>query len=44
LGADRERISLYKKIKCIEKNIPEKEAVEKLIELIEANEDYIEKK
>jgi len=43
VGAGRGRISLYKKKECIEKNIPEEEAVEKLIELIKANGDYIEK-
>ncbi|MBP1631435.1 MAG: 4-hydroxy-3-methylbut-2-en-1-yl diphosphate synthase, partial [Bacteroidetes bacterium] len=43
VGAGRGRISLYKKKECIEKNIPEEEAVEKLIELIKANGDYAEK-
>ena len=43
LGAGRGKISLYKKKECIEKNIPEEEAVEKLIELIKANGDYEEK-
>ena len=33
VGAGRGKISLYKKKECIEKNIPEDEAVEKLIEL-----------
>ena len=37
------KISLYKKKECIEKNIPEDQAVEKLIELIKANGDYTEK-
>jgi len=40
VGAGRGKISLYKKKECIEKNIPEEEAVEKLIELIKANGDY----
>ncbi len=40
VGAGRGKVSLYKQKKCIEKNIPEEEAVEKLIELIKANGDY----
>lgn len=40
VGAGRGKISLYKKKECIEKNIPEEEAVDKLIELIKANGDY----
>ncbi|MEG1660397.1 MAG: 4-hydroxy-3-methylbut-2-en-1-yl diphosphate synthase [Bacteroides sp.] len=43
VGAGRGKISLYKRKECIEKNIPEEEAVEKLIELIKANGDYEEK-
>ena len=43
LGAGRGKISLYKKKECIEKNIPEEEAVEKLIELIRKNGDYTER-
>ena len=42
VGAGRGKISLYKKKECIEKNIPEEQAVEKLIELIKANGDYKE--
>ncbi len=42
VGAGRGKISLYKKKECIEKNIPEEAAVEKLIELIKANGDYVE--
>jgi len=38
VGAGRGKISLYKKKECIEKNIPEDEAVDKLLELIKANE------
>lgn len=34
VGAGRGKISLYKKKECIEKNIPEEQAVEKLLELI----------
>ena len=40
VGAGRGKVSLYKKKECIEKNIPEEEAVEKLIELIKVNGDY----
>lgn len=43
VGAGRGKISLYKKKECIERNIPEEEAVEKLIELIKKNGDYTEK-
>lgn len=42
VGAGRGKISLYKKKECIEKNIPEEEAVERLIELIRKNGDYTE--
>ncbi len=42
VGAGRGKISLYKKKVCIEKNIPEEEAVKRLIELIKENGDYIE--
>lgn len=41
VGAGRGKVSLYKKKECIEKNIPEAEAVEKLIELIRKNGDYL---
>ena len=41
--AGRGKISLYKKKECIEKNIPEEHAVEKLIELIKENGDFIER-
>ena len=34
VGAGRNRVSLYKQKQCIEKNIPEEEAVEKLLQLI----------
>lgn len=42
VGAGRGKISLYKGKECIEKNIPEEEAVDKLIELIRVNGDYFE--
>jgi (E)-4-hydroxy-3-methylbut-2-enyl-diphosphate synthase len=35
VGAGRGRISLYKQKVCVEKNIPEEEAVDKLLQLIE---------
>ena len=42
VGAARGKISLYKGKECIEKNIPQEEAVEKLVELIKANGDWVE--
>ncbi|MDO9153844.1 MAG: 4-hydroxy-3-methylbut-2-en-1-yl diphosphate synthase [Paludibacter sp.] len=42
VGAGRGKVSLYKKKTCIERNIPEDEAVEKLIELIKAYGDWHE--
>ena len=42
VGAGRGKVSLYKKKICVEKNIPEEEAVEKLIELIKINGDWTE--
>jgi (E)-4-hydroxy-3-methylbut-2-enyl-diphosphate synthase len=38
VGAGRGKISLYKQKVCVEKNIPEEEAVERLLALISANE------
>lgn len=40
VGAGKGKISLYKGKECIEKNIPEEKAVDKLIELIKKNGDY----
>lgn len=40
VGAGRGKVSLYKKHECIEKNIPEEEALDKLIELIKENGDW----
>ena len=40
VGAGRGRISLYKGKTCLERNIPEEESVERLIELIKANGDW----
>lgn len=42
VGAAAGKISLYKGKECIEKNIPASEAIEKLIELIKSNGDWIE--
>ena len=42
VGAGRGKVSLYKKKKCIQRNIPETDAVEKLIELIKENGDWHE--
>jgi (E)-4-hydroxy-3-methylbut-2-enyl-diphosphate synthase len=40
VGAGKGQVSLYKGKECVEKNIPEEEAVEKLIELIRENGDW----
>ena len=40
VGAARGKVSLYRKKECIEKNIPEEEAVEKLLALIEADRQH----
>ncbi|MCD8297891.1 MAG: 4-hydroxy-3-methylbut-2-en-1-yl diphosphate synthase [Prevotella sp.] len=37
VGAGRERISLYRKKECVEKNIPEEFAVDKLLQLINSD-------
>lgn len=37
VGAARGKVSLYRRKECIEKNIPEEEAVEKLLALIESD-------
>ena len=42
VGAARGRISLYKNKECIEKNIPEDEAIPRLIALIKENNDWID--
>jgi (E)-4-hydroxy-3-methylbut-2-enyl-diphosphate synthase len=41
VGAARGKVSLYKKQECIEKNIDSSDAVERLIELIKANGDWV---
>ena len=40
VGAGRDRISLYRGKECILKNIPQEEAVEKLLELIEQDKQH----
>lgn len=42
VGAARHRISLYKNKTCIEKNIPEEDAIPRLVALIKANGDWID--
>ena len=42
VGADKGKISLYKKQTCIEKNIPTAEAVDRLIQLIKDNNDWVD--
>ena len=38
VGAGRGRVTLYRRKECIEKNIPEEEAVERLLRLIREDE------
>jgi (E)-4-hydroxy-3-methylbut-2-enyl-diphosphate synthase len=40
VGAGRGKVSLYRKKECVERNIPENEAVERLVALIQANGDW----
>ena len=40
VGAGRNQISLYKGKECLVKNIPEEEAVERLVQLIKDNGDW----
>jgi len=42
VGAGRGKVSLYKRKECLERNIPEDEAVDKLIDLIKVNGDWHE--
>lgn len=42
VGAGKGQVSLYKKQTCIEKNIPESLALDKLIQLIKDNNDWVE--
>ncbi|MDR3706327.1 MAG: 4-hydroxy-3-methylbut-2-en-1-yl diphosphate synthase [Paludibacteraceae bacterium] len=44
VGAAAGKVNLYKKQTCVEKSIPAEEAVDKLIELIKENGDWVEKK
>jgi (E)-4-hydroxy-3-methylbut-2-enyl-diphosphate synthase len=43
VGFGRGKVSLYKKKECIEKGINEEEAVDRLIELIKLNGDWVER-
>lgn len=43
VGAGKGKISLYKEKMCIEKNIPESEAIDRLVNLIKSNGDWNEK-
>ena len=40
VGTGRGKVSLYKKKECVERNIPEEDALDKLIELIKQNGDW----
>ncbi len=42
VGAERGKISLYKKKELVERSIPQEEAVERLIQLIKKNGDWID--
>ncbi len=42
VGAERGKISLYKKKELVERSIPQEEAVERLIQLIKKSDDWIE--
>lgn len=42
VGAERGKISLYKRQELIERNIPSEQAVERLVELIKSHGDWIE--
>jgi len=42
VGAERGKVSLYKKKEQIERNIPSEQAVERLIQLIKDNGDWVE--
>ncbi|MFR9165466.1 MAG: 4-hydroxy-3-methylbut-2-en-1-yl diphosphate synthase [Dysgonomonas sp.] len=42
VGAERGKVTLYKKKEAIEKNIPSEQAVERLIQLIKNNGDWVE--
>lgn len=44
VGAGKGQVSLYKGQECVERSIPEEEAVDKLIELIRKNRDWVEPK
>lgn len=43
VGAEKGKISLYKKKECVKKSIPADQAVEELINLIKQNDDWIDR-
>lgn len=43
VGAAANKVSLYKNKVCVEKNIPQEEALQHLIDLIKANGDWVDK-
>ena len=42
VGAARGKVSLYRRKECVEKNIPEDEAIERLLQLIESDRNRTE--
>ena len=42
VGAEKGKISLYKKQDLIEKNIPSEQAVERLVQLIKSHGDWVD--
>ena len=44
VGAEKGKISLYKRKDCVEKNIPSEEAVDRLVALIKEHGDWVEPK
>ena len=42
VGAGVGRISLYRRKECVERNIPQEEAISHLIDLIKANSEWVE--
>ena len=43
VGAAAGKVSLYKNKECIERNIPQEQALERLIQIMKENGDWIEK-
>ena len=42
VGSAEGKVNLYKKQECIERNIPEEQAVDRLIELIKSHDQWVE--